>query len=220
MRQNRGSFLLGIIGALLGALVACVPFIIAYRIGYVVFIFAFFFMTFASWGYNKLGGRISYFKIFVVGFFGFSAMILSILSFDIYDLYLFAKESPKYSVSTIPFTIYYAFTEDAAYRSSLIGAMVLPGILTFLSWIFVIVETHKEVSAYKQMKAHNEMAMQNQMMYGNPNGMGMSDFSQPAAPQMPYPQVQPNPNDRNTMDASYGAEETRYEEETVRRPEE
>lgn len=228
MRLNKGSYLLGIIGAFLGAVLASIPFIIAYKLGYIVFIFAILFMTLSALGYNKLGGRVSYLKIFIVGFFGFTAAILSIFSFDIYDLYLFAQETPDYSITDIPSTIIYALQVDAEYRASILGNMVLPLILTFIGWIYVIIETVREVNAFKQMQAHNEMVMQQQAMYGDYNQTaytgGMNQTSgQAFHPEQSAPQdsFSAQPNQAYTGAGVNEVEENPYrEEDSARRPEE
>lgn len=222
MTTKKGSYLLGIIGAILGMIVAMIPYIFVYYLGYIVFWLGFLFIILTTKGYFMLNGRRGYGQIPIIIFFSGCGLLLSVLALDIWSLIKLANEEPSITYGMIPQFIYYEFMENSQYRNSLIKDLFLSGITYVIGIFYFVVQSIREINAEKQLEAQNQ-----QMAYYGEQQAYPQNYPN-AGQNMPQNMAQNTPENM-TYGMPYqepAANLTRYEEvpyggeEDVKRPEE
>ncbi len=250
MKQKKGSYLLGILGAFLGMLLAMVPFVIVYFLGYIIFWLSFLFVVLTAAGYDKLNGRQGWGKIPVVLLFSTLGLVLGIFSEDIWFLateYVNDYYGLKYW--EIPAVIWDILKEDAEYRRGRLVDLALSFGVMMIGMVSMIVHMVRGIKAAKNLEVHNQYAGYQgydsvQAGQQGQSGYGAGSFAQQGSEYAGY-----NPNQAGQQGQSgYGAgsfaqqgaeyssveqgyseeatnystsqEESYYREEEVRRPEE
>ena len=166
MKQKKGSYFLGLIGAFFGALVAMVPFVIVLHFRYIVFWLAFLFVGLTSFGYDLFGGRRGYGKIPIVAFWSLTMVTLSIFVEDIWFLLNGGLEQFGAGVTDIPLIIFDVIVYDREYRSAVIANLGLSLLIVFVALIGFMITFIRERKNEKKMELHNEQMALHQEMYG------------------------------------------------------
>lgn len=247
MEESRGSYLLGMIGALLGGILAMVPFVIVYHFNYIVFWLAFLFFYLASIGYDLTNGRQGYGKIPIVFFISLLTTVLAVFAEDTW--YLLTDEGlAQYGLTLVdvPGVLWEIFQSDPEYRDALIYNLGLTLIVFFLNAVYSSIVLAKDISQKKRLSRQNQVTRMQAQGYGqanpaygqggldnNKHGLGGQNSSaalrggQEAGtiPQVPLQNKEPaqdsfyQPDTGDLLEASY-PEENYYREEEASRPEE